>query len=222
MRQRSIGSRSHRRRRPGSPSIAHILAVALKHLRGKIDYDPRLAVGLVPREFTQAEFRRVHEVVKAKKYDRGNFSKRFRRMLNDGRITPAPGTRLPAGAGRPAKLYTMRQDRRPARAGHQSSSIRWNTTRRKRLDEADRFKDLLVRVFRAGSPISDNPDPRAIRARARGRLRILHIKRRVNSHQYPAGLESGPRELRPGFILEARGKAVVARGGTAGDVPRGS
>jgi 8-oxo-dGTP diphosphatase len=84
---------------------ADILEMAVTRLRGKIDYQPRLAMGLVPDEFTQAELRRVLEVVHGRALDRGNFSKRFTRMRDDGFVVDAPGYRDLPGSGRPPKLY---------------------------------------------------------------------------------------------------------------------
>lgn len=102
-----IGSRAHDEN--GSVTLAFdhlkILAMALERIRGKIDYDPRIAQGLLPTEFTQKEFRRVHEIVKAETYDSSNFSKRFRRMLEDGRFVEAGAEKELRGAGRPPKLY---------------------------------------------------------------------------------------------------------------------
>ena len=82
-----------------------ILQTALDRIRGKIDYDPRIARGLLPQEFTQKEFRRVHEIVKGETYDRSNFAKRFRRMLVDGQFVEVGTTRELRGAGKPPKLY---------------------------------------------------------------------------------------------------------------------
>lgn len=84
---------------------AEILAVALDRVRGKIDYDPRLARALLPDEFTAKEFRRVHEIVKGTSYDVSNFSKRFRRMVEDGRFVETSDTKETRGAGRPTRLY---------------------------------------------------------------------------------------------------------------------
>lgn len=83
----------------------HILATAVERVRGKIDYDPRLARALLPEEFTAKEFRRVHEIVKGVEYDTSNFSKRFRRMVEDGRFVELDETKEQRGAGRPARLY---------------------------------------------------------------------------------------------------------------------
>jgi 8-oxo-dGTP diphosphatase len=83
----------------------HIVEVALQRIRGKIDYEPRIAHSMVPAEFTQAELRQVHETVKGVKYDRSNFSKRFKRMIEDGKLERAPGKR--STVGRPAQLFRI-------------------------------------------------------------------------------------------------------------------
>lgn len=82
-----------------------ILRAAVERIRGKIDYDPRLVRALLPEEFTSNELRRVHEIVKGVDYDRSNFSKRFRRMVEDGRFVELGQTKEQRGAGRPARLY---------------------------------------------------------------------------------------------------------------------
>jgi len=86
----------------------HIVEVALQRIRGKLDYEPRIANSLVATEFTQAEFRQVHEVIKGIRYDKSNFSKRFKRMIEDGKLVDAPGKR--ATDGRPARLYRIVPD----------------------------------------------------------------------------------------------------------------
>ncbi len=82
-----------------------IVRSALERVRGKVDYDPRLVRALLPEEFTQSEFRRVHELIKGARYDKSNFSKRFRRMLEDGRFEATDAKKALRGAGRPPKLY---------------------------------------------------------------------------------------------------------------------
>lgn len=79
-----------------------ILEVGLARIRGKLDYSD-LAFALVPETFTIPELRSVHEVVKGRAYDKGNFRRRFQRMLADGVIAPAVGKRI-TGA-KPAKVY---------------------------------------------------------------------------------------------------------------------
>jgi len=82
-----------------------IMTAAIERVRGKIDYDPRLACALLPTEFTATQFRHVHEICKGTTYDRSNFNKRFKRMVEDGRILETEDLEEPTGAGRPARLY---------------------------------------------------------------------------------------------------------------------
>jgi 8-oxo-dGTP diphosphatase len=84
-----------------------ILEVALERIAGKIEYDLRLAMSLVPSAFTKAELRRVYEIVTGQTYDKSNFNKRFNRMVEDGVIVDAPGRRAGSGPGRPAHLYAF-------------------------------------------------------------------------------------------------------------------
>lgn len=81
---------------------AAILTCALDRIRGKIDYAP-LGFELVPPTFTIPELRSVFEAVKGATYDAANFRRRFKRMLEDGLIEPAPGHR--ATARKPAPVY---------------------------------------------------------------------------------------------------------------------
>ncbi len=90
---------------------AEIIDIAVQRIAGKIEYDLRLAMSLVPRSFTKAELRRVFEVVTGNDYDKSNFNKRFNRMIEDGVIIDAPGKRAPSGPGRPAHLYAFAEAR---------------------------------------------------------------------------------------------------------------
>jgi len=83
-----------------------ILAMAVRRIRGKIDYTD-IAFELVPRTFTVAELRSVHEAIKGISYDAANFRRRFRRMVTDGIIEQARGKRLTGG--KPAKVYRFRR-----------------------------------------------------------------------------------------------------------------
>lgn len=89
---------------------ASILTKAVERIRGKIDYDPRIAQALLPSEFTLTEFRRVHEIVKGASYDRSNFSKRFQRMVEDQRIVETSARANLRSKGRPPKLYKFPED----------------------------------------------------------------------------------------------------------------
>jgi nicotinate phosphoribosyltransferase len=89
-----------------------------------------------------------------------------------------------------------------------------DSTRRRVLREGD-GEDLLVPIFRQGEHCYDAPALPAIRDRVRAQLAMLHggIKRFMNPHQYPVGLELGLYELKTKLILEARDK--LERGASA-------
>ena len=84
-----------------------------------------------------------------------------------------------------------------------------DNTRRKHMTETDPFEDLLVPIFRAGSLAYEAPSIHDIRARAHTQLATFHkgIKRFVNPHSYPVGLEQRLYERKTELILKARGFA---------------
>lgn len=86
---------------------SNIVKIAIERIRGKLDYDPRIAKGLLPQEFTATEFRKVHEVVKGQTYDRSNFRKRFNRMIEDNKLEKLEET-TKDGVGRPSQLYRFK------------------------------------------------------------------------------------------------------------------
>ena len=79
-------------------------------------------------------------------------------------------------------------------------------TRRKEIPRDAPWEDLLVPVFRAGRRVYEPPPLDEVRRRGFEQLGRLHpgIKRFVNPHQYPVGLESKLFDLRIRLILEAR------------------
>jgi nicotinate phosphoribosyltransferase len=79
-------------------------------------------------------------------------------------------------------------------------------TRRKEIAANTAFEDLLVPVFRQGKRVYDPPPLEAVRRRVAEQLERFHpaIKRFVNPHQYPVGLEQGLFDLKTRLILEAR------------------
>ncbi|ETX07792.1 MAG: nicotinate phosphoribosyltransferase [Candidatus Entotheonella gemina] len=81
-----------------------------------------------------------------------------------------------------------------------------DATRRRRSGAGTPYQDLLIPVFRNGSCVYATPDLESIRAYAREQLRMLHptIKRHLNPHAYPVGLESGLHQLKTDLILQAR------------------
>lgn len=80
-------------------------------------------------------------------------------------------------------------------------------TRRKVVGADVPGEDLLVPIFRAGRCVYDQPSLVDIRQRVAGQLSHLHsgVRRFVNPHQYPAGLELGLHDYKTELILQARG-----------------
>lgn len=72
-----------------------------------------------------------------------------------------------------------------------------------------KHEDLLQPVFRKGELVADSESLESIRGRAQEELRRLHptIRRFMNPHHYPAGLDVGLHERRAQMIREARDKA---------------
>ncbi|HEY3356014.1 MAG TPA: nicotinate phosphoribosyltransferase [Polyangia bacterium] len=79
-------------------------------------------------------------------------------------------------------------------------------TRRKHIPAGTPGEDLLVPVFRAGRQVYEVPPLAASRARTAAQLGRFHagIKRFVNPHRYPAGLERTLFDLRTRLIIKAR------------------
>jgi nicotinate phosphoribosyltransferase len=79
-------------------------------------------------------------------------------------------------------------------------------TRRRTIPAGTPSQDLLVPIFRAGRRVYDPPPLVEVRKRASGELTRFHsgVKRFVNPHPYPVGLERTLHDLRTRLILEAR------------------
>jgi nicotinate phosphoribosyltransferase len=79
-------------------------------------------------------------------------------------------------------------------------------TRRRELPADAAAEDLLVPVFRRGRRVYEPPPLPAVRARARAQLARFHagVKRFLNPHRYPVGLERRLHDLRTRLVLEAR------------------
>ena len=83
---------------------AAILGMAVKRLRGKLDYAP-IGYQLLPERFTLRQLQDVHESVLGRRLNKGSFR---RRMLASGELR-ATGE-LEAGVGhRPAELYRFQR-----------------------------------------------------------------------------------------------------------------
>ena len=80
-------------------------------------------------------------------------------------------------------------------------------TRRREIPADVPGEDLLRPVFRRGELVYERPPLAASRQRTSDELAHLHagVKRFVNPHQFPAGLERNLFDLRTRLILEARG-----------------
>ncbi len=80
-------------------------------------------------------------------------------------------------------------------------------TRRWILGRELTFEDLLVPVLRGGRPVYASPPLAAMRDRAARQLQALPpgLKRFVNPHEYPVGLERTLHELKTELVLKARG-----------------
>ena len=80
-------------------------------------------------------------------------------------------------------------------------------TKRKKFPASAAFEDLLVPVFRGGKRVYTPPSATEARERARAQLEAFHpgIKRFVNPHVYPVGLEKGLHDFKTNLILETRG-----------------
>jgi nicotinate phosphoribosyltransferase len=81
-----------------------------------------------------------------------------------------------------------------------------DVTIRRRIPETATHRDLLVPIFRKGNLVYDRPAIRAIRAYAQAELGRFYsgVKRLLNPHIYPVGLELGLHEAKAHLIQEAR------------------
>lgn len=89
-------------------------------------------------------------------------------------------------------------------------------TRQKRFAQAALHEDLLVPIFRTGQCVYECPPMQDVRRRVQAQLVGLHagVKRFLNPHEYPVGLESRLHELKTQLVLEARErKGAAATGG---------
>ncbi len=81
---------------------AAILGLAVKRLRGKLDYSD-IAFALLPKEFTLRELQDVHEAILGVRFNKPA----FRRRMLDKKILKATGQREQGVTFRPAELYRV-------------------------------------------------------------------------------------------------------------------
>lgn len=81
-----------------------------------------------------------------------------------------------------------------------------DTTRSKRLANHDHAYDLLTPTMRKGVRVGETESLETIRARAIEQLRLIHpaIRRFMNPHEYPVGLDIALHEVRDFMIHEKR------------------
>ncbi len=81
-------------------------------------------------------------------------------------------------------------------------------TRRKRFTAGKRFEELLVPVVRSGTRVYSPPPLGAVRDRAAAQLASLDpsVRRFLNPHSYPVGLERSVHALRMRLIVLARSR----------------
>jgi nicotinate phosphoribosyltransferase len=79
-------------------------------------------------------------------------------------------------------------------------------TKRRRFSADQPYEDLLVSVFQAGKRVYTLPDIHAARERVQTQLAHLHpgVKRFVNPHTYPVGLEKDLHTLKTDLIIKLR------------------
>jgi nicotinate phosphoribosyltransferase len=82
-----------------------------------------------------------------------------------------------------------------------------DATRRRSIAADLESEDLLVPVFDRGELVRPLPALAEIQERTQSELARLHpgIRRQVNPHEYPVGLEPGLHALKQQLVLEARG-----------------
>lgn len=84
----------------------------------------------------------------------------------------------------------------------------WNLLKRRTVDGDDTVEELLQPVLREGDRVTPAPSLDDIRARTRAQLDALHptIRRLLNPHEYPVGLEERVHERRTDLALAARAR----------------
>ena len=83
----------------------------------------------------------------------------------------------------------------------------WNLLKRRQVDGEDAVEELLQPVLRDGDRVTPAPSLEAIRERVRSQLDALHptIRRLLNPHEYPVGLEERVHERRTDLALAVKG-----------------
>ncbi len=90
-----------------------------------------------------------------------------------------------------------------------------DSIRRTPVDREWEFEDMLVPVFRGGKLVYDLPSLQEIREQRRRDLSRFHdgVKRFLNPHEYPVGLEPALHDQKAKLMKEARDVVVARRKG---------
>lgn len=82
-----------------------------------------------------------------------------------------------------------------------------DNTRMKTFTKNDTYEDLLKPIFVEGQCVYQSPSIKEIRNKTQENLKMFHtgIKRFVNPHQYPVGLEKSLHDMKTELILHLRG-----------------
>jgi nicotinate phosphoribosyltransferase len=82
-----------------------------------------------------------------------------------------------------------------------------NMSRSKKMPADATTEDLLIPIFKQGKSVYQSPQIADLRKRTQDQLAGFHdgIKRFLNPHEYPVGLEAGLHQLKTELILKARG-----------------
>ena len=83
--------------------------------------------------------------------------------------------------------------------------------RSKKIAADAEFEDLLVPIFKEGALVYEFPPLAEARNRTIAQLKGFHagVKRLLNPHEYPVGLEAGLHRLKTDLILQARGIEIA-------------
>jgi len=81
-----------------------------------------------------------------------------------------------------------------------------DATRRKKIPSQTLGENLLAPILREGRAVAETEDLQSIRRRVKKQLHHVHptIRRLLNPHEYPVGLDIGLHERRDAMIHEAR------------------
>ena len=87
-----------------------------------------------------------------------------------------------------------------------------DSTRRKSVAPETKYKDLLEPIFEEGKLVYTLPDLKTIKAKTKTELSRLHesIRRYLNPHSYPAGLEESLHQYKINLILKLRSENTKA------------